>query len=62
MNIKQNQEPLFKLRNSIMYSLDQNDLEWSRKVISKANGPLFYIFGNTITNKYWLPYLERFDK
>jgi len=62
MTIKQNQEPLFKHKNSIMYSLDSNDLEWSRKVIAQTNGPLFYVFGFSIINKYWLPYLERFTK
>jgi hypothetical protein len=52
---------MFKNRNNITYLLnDCASMESKRKVIVKANTPLFYIFGYTLVSKPWLTYEEMY--
>lgn len=51
---------MFKNRNHITYLLKScPNLEAKRKIVVKANTPLFYIFGYKLEDKPWLDYSER---
>lgn len=52
---------LFKNRNHITHLLlDCHTVEAKRKLVAKANTPLFYIFGFTLISKPWLTYQEMY--
>ena len=52
---------MFKNRNHITHLLnDCPTVEAKRKIIVKANTPLFYIFGYTLISKPWLTYEEMY--
>ena len=51
---------MFKNRNHITHLLnDCPNVEAKRKIIVRANTPLFYIFGYKLIDKPWLSYKER---
>ena len=53
---------MFKNRNHITHLLnDCPTVEAKRKIIVKANTPLFYIFGYTLVSKPWLTYEEMYE-
>lgn len=53
MASKRKKGEMFTHKNSITYSLERraNKIESKRRIIALANGPLFYVFGYTTTNK-----------
>lgn len=53
---------MFKNRNHITHLLaDCPTAEAKRKIIVRANTPLFYIFGYTLVSKPWLTYKEMYE-
>lgn len=53
---------MFKNRNHITFLLltRAKTIYSKRRLITLANGPLFYIFGYELQSKPWLSYEERF--
>ena len=54
---------MFKNRNHITHLLnDCPNVKSKRKIIIRANTPLFYIFGYELKDEPWLTYEEKYEQ